>query len=250
LSRLNALLDAALRRPPAELHSLWSAASSDERIVKDGASASSNSAVEPTVALLRTLLAGSKVAYCVSAVERIRSSHPDDKVVVFSQFTRMLDVLAVCLSAAGLPFERFDGSMRSDRQQLALDRFASSPPDECVCLLVSLHAGGVGLNLTRANHCLMVDAWYNPAIEQQAHDRVHRLSQTKPVFVERCVMADSVEQHLLAIQRDKDGLAQATLDRPAGGAGGVGGGSSARGSKAATLSLHALQQLFQCDAEG
>ena len=57
--------------------------------------------------LLRCLLSGSKVAYCVSAIERLRSSHPDDKIVVFSQFSRMLDVLAVSLAASGLPFERF-----------------------------------------------------------------------------------------------------------------------------------------------
>ena len=138
--------------------------------------------------------------------------------------------------------------MRSDRQQAALDRFDSTQPNECVCLLVSLHAGGVGLNLTRANHCLMVDAWYNPAIEQQAHDRVHRLSQSKPVFIQRCVMAHTVEEQLLAIQHDKDGLAQATLDRSTGGGSGS-GSSSATGSRAANISLHALQQLFQWDAE-
>ena len=99
-----------------------------------------------------------------------------------------------------------------------------------------------------------MDAWYNPAIEQQAHDRVHRLSQSKPVFIERCVVRQSVEQHMLDIQHDKDGLAQATLDRPAGShraaGSGSGTGSSARGDQAATISLRALQQLFNSEAEG
>ena len=157
LSELNSLLDEAVRRPHAELRRLWRAASNSERL----ADASNDCIVErgvdvsPTVALLRCLLSGSKVAHCVAAVERIRSSFPDDKVVLFSQFTRMLDVLTVCLAAVGVPFERFDGSMRADRQQAALDRFDSAPPDECACLLISLHAGGVGLNLTRANRCII-----------------------------------------------------------------------------------------------
>lgn len=247
MCELNAQLDVALRRPPAQLRRLWSAASTDGRSV-DASLLAPSTTVDPTLALLACLLSASKVGYCVSAVARIHESSPDDKVVVFSQFTRMLDVLSVCLAAVGLPFERFDGSMRSDRQQTSLDRFDSSPPSECVCLLVSLHAGGVGLNLTRANHCLMVDTWYNPAVEQQAHDRVHRLSQSKQVYIERCVMAASVEQHLLAIQQDKDGLAQATLDRPAA-VNGSGSASNARGNRAA-MSLHALQQLFQCEAAG
>ena len=242
---MNALLNAAVRRPPAELRSLWRAASTDGRSVDDSSLLASSTAVSPTAALIHCLLSGSKVAYCVSAVERIRQSCPADKVVVFSQFTRMLDVLAVCFASVGVPFERFDGSMRSDRQQLSLDRFASTPPSECVCLLVSLHAGGVGLNLTRANHCIMADAWYNPAIEQQAHDRVHRLSQTKAVHVQRCVVTDTVEERLLAIQRDKDGLARAALDQPVAAAHPDG---DARGSKPTTLSLHALQRLFQCEA--
>ena len=244
LPALNAQLNAALRCPPAELHRIWSVASSEPPLPADSTTSSATaSSTSSTASLLRCLLSTAKVSYCVSAVQRIRSRHPDDKVVVFSQFTRMLDVLQVALQAVGVGLERFDGSQRSERQQAALDRFDSAPPSDCACLLISLHAGGVGLNLTRASHCLMVDAWYNPAIEQQAHDRVHRLSQTKPVFIQRCVVKGAVEEQLLNIQHDKDGLAQAALGRPVNG-------SSAAGHASRSVSLDALQQLFRAEAAG
>ena len=151
----------------------------------------------------------------MSFLRRLRVECPHDKVVIFSQFTRMLDVLAVALpSVDGVGpagFTRFDGSMAAEAQQVALRAFQQHSSSSLSVLLISLQAGGVGLSLTAANHCLMVDSWWNPAIQGQAYDRIHRLSQRKDVHIHQLSIVDTIEQRLQQVQIMKGALANEAL---------------------------------------
>ncbi|HXD88366.1 MAG TPA: SNF2-related protein [Urbifossiella sp.] len=129
------------------------------------------------------------------------------KALVFSQFTSFLDILRPRLKEEGIPFEYLDGRTR-DRQE-RVERFQTDP--ECKLFLVSLKAGGVGLNLTAAEYVFLLDPWWNPAVEAQAIDRTHRIGQTKPVFAYRLIARGTVEEKVLALQESKRELADAIL---------------------------------------
>ena len=128
--------------------------------------------------------------------------------LVFSQWTSLLDLVEPRLVAAGIPFLRLDGSTR-DRGAL-VDAFQR--PEGPPVFLISLKAGGTGLNLTRADHVLLLDPWWNPAVEQQATDRAHRIGQERPVFAWRFVSEGTVEERVLAMQDRKRALADAVLE--------------------------------------
>ncbi|MBK7829230.1 DEAD/DEAH box helicase [Nannocystis sp.] len=136
--------------------------------------------------------------------EAIAEGH---KALVFSQWTGLLDRVEPYLRRAQIEFVRLDGSTR-DRGAV-VDRFQASdgPP----VMLVSLKAGGTGLNLTAADHVFMLDPWWNPAVEDQAADRAHRIGQTRPVIVHRLVAEDTVEGRILELQGRKRELADAAL---------------------------------------
>ncbi|MGH7337157.1 MAG: DEAD/DEAH box helicase, partial [Myxococcota bacterium] len=129
------------------------------------------------------------------------------KALVFSQWTSLLDRVEPVLRDADLAFARLDGSTR-DRAAV-VDRFQSEsgPP----VMIVSLRAGGTGLNLTAADSVFILDPWWNPAVEQQAADRAHRIGQTRPVMVYRLVATDTVEERVLALQAAKRALAETAL---------------------------------------
>jgi SNF2 family DNA or RNA helicase len=129
------------------------------------------------------------------------------KALVFSQWTSLLDLVEPELHTRELGYGRLDGSTR-DRGAV-VDAFQASdgPP----VLLISLRAGGTGLNLTAADHVFLLDPWWNPAVEAQAADRAHRIGQERPVFVYRLVALGTVEERILALQESKRALAQAAL---------------------------------------
>ncbi len=129
------------------------------------------------------------------------------KALVFSQWTGLLDRIEPHMRRVGLDYVRLDGSTR-DRQAV-VDRFQdeAGPP----VFLISLRAGGTGLNLTAADHVFLLDPWWNPAVEDQAADRTHRIGQDKPVMVYRIVAEDTVEERILALQERKRALAEAAL---------------------------------------
>jgi superfamily II DNA or RNA helicase len=135
------------------------------------------------------------------------------KSLVFSQWTSLLDLIEAAMVDLGLGFVRLDGSTR-DRQAV-VDAFQSEsgPP----AMLISLKAGGTGLNLTAADHVFLTDPWWNPAVEAQAADRAHRIGQDKPVVVHRLVAADTVEERMLALQEHKRALADAAITGGAAG---------------------------------
>jgi SNF2 family DNA or RNA helicase len=129
------------------------------------------------------------------------------KALVFSQWTSLLDLIELRLKGTGIDFCRLDGTTR-DRGEV-VQRFQSDdgPP----VMLVSLKAGGVGLNLTAADHVFLCDPWWNPAAEAQAADRAHRIGQDKPVFVYRLVANDTVEERIVALQEKKRALFDAAM---------------------------------------
>ncbi|MDP3274753.1 MAG: DEAD/DEAH box helicase [Deltaproteobacteria bacterium] len=133
------------------------------------------------------------------------------KALVFSQWTSLLDRIEPVLARAGIAFARLDGSTRDRGAVVQSFQSDDGPP----VLLVSLKAGGTGLNLTAADHVFLLDPWWNPATEDQAADRAHRMGQTRPVTLYRMVTEDSVEERLLALQSRKRALASAALDEGA-----------------------------------
>ncbi len=130
------------------------------------------------------------------------------RALVFSQWTGFLDLVQAELDATQIGYCRLDGSTR-DRGGV-VEQFQS--PDGPPVMLVSLKAGGSGLNLTAADHVFLLDPWWNPAVEEQAADRAHRIGQDKPVFVYRLVAKDTVEERMLALSDRKRRLAEAALE--------------------------------------
>lgn len=131
------------------------------------------------------------------------------KIVVFSQFKRMLHLVARCVTGIPLKFAAILGDMSPQERDVQIERFRT---DKTVNLmLVSLRAGGVGLDLSCANTVIMIDPWWAPAVEEQAVDRVHRLGQTQPVSVVRLIARDTVEERVLELQEAKRTLAQQAL---------------------------------------
>lgn len=131
------------------------------------------------------------------------------KTVVFSQWTTMLDKIEDALEIAGIRYDRLDGTMKRDDRTRAMDALKHDPG--CEVLLVSLKAGGVGLNLTAAQRVYLMDPYWNPAVENQAVDRIHRLGQTRPVTTVKLIIENSIEARLLEVQKKKTELANMTL---------------------------------------
>jgi superfamily II DNA or RNA helicase len=129
------------------------------------------------------------------------------KVLVFSQFTSFLAIAKTRFDAAGLTYEYLDGQTRD--RAAKVDRFQNDP--DCKLFLVSLKAGGVGLNLTAADYVYLLDPWWNPAAEAQAIDRSHRIGQNKPVFAYRLIAKNTVEEKVLQLQQSKKALADSIL---------------------------------------
>jgi SNF2 family DNA or RNA helicase len=129
------------------------------------------------------------------------------KALVFSQFTSLLDIVRSRLDKQGIVYEYLDGATR-DRQR-PVERFQNDA--DCRLFLISLKAGGLGLNLTAAGYVFLLDPWWNPAVEAQAVDRAHRIGQTQQVFAYRLIARDTVEEKVLELQRSKRDLAAAII---------------------------------------
>jgi SNF2 family DNA or RNA helicase len=161
----------------------------------------------------REAASSAKVDRLMASLEELAGE--GHRALVFSQWTSFLDLVEPHLRAAGIPFLRLDGSTR-DREGVVRDYQAPGGPP---VLLLSLKAGGTGLNLTAADHVFLLDPWWNPAVEEQAADRAHRIGQDKPVMVYRIVSKDTVEERILALQDKKRALSDAIVS-----GGGVTGG--------------------------
>jgi SNF2 family DNA or RNA helicase len=129
------------------------------------------------------------------------------KALVFSQFTSFLAIVRRRLDAERIRYEYLDGQTRD--REARVEHFQTDP--SCGLFLVSLKAGGLGLNLTAAEHVFLLDPWWNPAVEAQAIDRAHRIGQTRHVLAFRLIARDTVEEKILALQAEKRELAEAII---------------------------------------
>jgi len=130
----------------------------------------------------------------------------EHKALIFSQFLGMLSLIKQKLVENNIEFEYFDGSTPPSERESAIQNFQTN--ENCRVFLISLKAGGVGLNLTAADYVYIVDPWWNPAVEQQAIDRTHRIGQTKNIFAYRMICKDTIEDKILQLQERKRILAK------------------------------------------
>ncbi|KIW04349.1 uncharacterized protein PV09_04638 [Verruconis gallopava] len=168
----------------------------------------------------------------VHLLKILEEETPDHKVIVFSQFTSMLDIVEPFLKSSGYNFTRYDGSMRNDLREASLSALRNDK--YCRVLLCSLKCGSLGLNLTAASRVVLLEPFWNPFVEEQAIDRVHRLNQTVDVVVYRLTIENSVEERILALQEEKRKLAEAAIEG---------------GNTLSKLGMKDLLALFRRDAE-
>jgi len=190
-----------LCRGPLEMRSLLEAAKSDDD-EKIGENDEDKKEFEDIV----VDVSSTKVNAVLKHLETIRRDTPGDKTIVVSQFTSLLSILQPLLDNTGIRFARLDGTMSTRHRSEVIGEFQDTSPSSPSVLLLSLRAGGVGLNLNVANHMLLLDPAWNPSTEEQCFDRIHRLGQTKPVEITRFVMKNSIEMKMLDIQERKKNL--------------------------------------------
>jgi SNF2 family DNA or RNA helicase len=170
-------------------------------------------ACHPALVPGQTAESSSKIEALIEALEDAAAD--GHRALVFSQWTSLLDLVEPHLARSGIRFTRLDGKTK-DRAAVVSDFQSEGGPP---VMLVSLKAGGTGLNLTAADHVFLLDPWWNPAVEDQAADRAHRIGQDRPVMVYRLVAKDTVEERIFALQAKKRALADVALGEASQAAG-------------------------------
>jgi SNF2 family DNA or RNA helicase len=161
----------------------------------------------PRLALPDSDLPSSKLdAFAEIVDELLENRH---KALVFSQFVDHLKLIREHLDARGIRYQYLDGSTPEPRRRAAVNAFQAGDGD---LFLISLRAGGAGLNLTAADYVIHMDPWWNPAVEDQASDRAHRIGQQRPVTIYRLVAKDTIEERILKLHANKRDLADALLE--------------------------------------
>lgn len=154
-----------------------------------------------------TSIESSKLKVFSSVVEELIGGR--HKALVFSQFIGHLKILRQYLDEQGIHYQYLDGTTSSKNRKERVEKFQAGEGD---LFLISLKAGGLGLNLTAADYVLHMDPWWNPAIEDQASDRAHRIGQTRPVTIYRLVCKDSIEEKIVKLHQEKRDLAGSLLE--------------------------------------
>ncbi|KAG4304303.1 hypothetical protein PORY_002278 [Pneumocystis oryctolagi] len=157
--------------------------------------------------MLRKPVISSKIKKMIDILQDNSESH---KTIVFSQFTSMLDLVELFLKIENIKFVRYDGSMPYYLRESVLKKLHEY--QDIKVLLCSLKSGALGLNLTIANRVILLDIWWNPAVEEQAIDRVYRIGQTKDVIVYKIIVENTIEQRILMLQEKKKTLIKETLN--------------------------------------
>ncbi|NXO55910.1 HLTF factor, partial [Aramus guarauna] len=152
-------------------------------------------------------ISSSKINALMHALIELRRDNPTAKCLIVSQFTNFLSLIENPLKESGFAFTRLDGSMAQKKRVEAIQCFQSSQAGSPTVMLLSLKAGGVGLNLTAASRVFLMDPAWNPAAEDQCFDRCHRLGQKHNVVITKFIVKDSVEENMLKIQNKKRELA-------------------------------------------
>lgn len=150
----------------------------------------------------------SKVSALVKLLVATRDENPARKSVIFSQFRKMLILLEEPLKAVGFKILRLDGSMNAKKRSQVIEEFGVTGEACPTILLASLKASGTGINLTAASTVYFLEPWWNPAVEEQAMDRVHRIGQKENVKIVRLIARNSIEERILELQEKKKKLAR------------------------------------------
>lgn len=158
---------------------------------------------------LETWRSSSKIEALVEELSNLRMQDATTKSIVFSQFVNFLDLIAFRLQKAGFTLCRLEGTMTPQARDATIKHFMNNV--DVTVFLVSLKAGGVALNLTEASRVYLMDSWWNPAVEYQAMDRIHRLGQRRPVQAIKLVVEDSIESRIVQLQEKKSAMVDATL---------------------------------------
>jgi SNF2 family DNA or RNA helicase len=148
---------------------------------------------------------GAKLEALIPQIKEVLDEN--HKALIFSQFTSFLSILKHHLDKQKISYEYLDGQTKD--RQAGVERFQNDP--DCKLFLISLKAGGLGLNLTAAEYVYLLDPWWNPAVEAQAIDRAHRIGQTRKVFAYRLIARDTIEEKVLQLQKSKRDLADAII---------------------------------------
>lgn len=161
----------------------------------------------PKLVMKNAKISGSKLAVLQHTVEELLDNK--HKALVFSQFVDHLAIVRAWLDEQGIAYQYLDGSTPAIERKKRVDAFQAGDGD---IFLISLKAGGTGLNLTAADYVIHLDPWWNPAVEDQASDRAHRMGQQRPVTIYRLVTQDTIEEKILALHAEKRELADSLLD--------------------------------------
>ena len=148
-----------------------------------------------------------KMDLLLEQIEELREGR--HRALVFSQFTKHLNLIREVLDERGISYQYIDGKTSPAQREKRVDAFQSG---EGELFLISLKAGGTGLNLTAADYVVHIDPWWNPSVEDQATDRAHRIGQTRPVTVYRLVTQDTIEEQILALHAQKRDLVSGVLE--------------------------------------
>ncbi|XP_071949768.1 helicase-like transcription factor [Antedon mediterranea] len=162
--------------------------------------------VEPPTPLAGPWQSSAKVDAMMQHLIQLQRDDPTIKSLVVSQFTSLLDLVQKPLSDIGIKFVCFDGRMNMKKRTEAISEFMKQGPDTPTVCLLSLKAGGVGVNLVSASRVFLLDPAWNPAAEEQCFDRCHRLGQTKDVIITKFIVKDSVEERMMDLQEKKRNL--------------------------------------------
>ncbi len=163
-------------------------------------------ACHPKLLRPNSKIASAKLELVQETIQEIRES--GHKALVFSQFVKHLKIVEAWVKEAGIPYQYLDGSTTGKKRQAAVEAFQQGEGD---LFLISLKAGGTGLNLTEADYVLHLDPWWNPAAEDQASDRAHRIGQQRPVTVYRFVSEATIEEKIISLHKEKRDLADQLL---------------------------------------
>ncbi|OMH83638.1 DNA repair protein RAD16 [Zancudomyces culisetae] len=160
---------------------------------------------------MATWRSSTKIEALVEELQALRRSDCTIKSLVFSQFVNFLDLVQWRLNRAGFSVCRLDGHMSPSQRDAVIRTFMTKP--QYTVFLVSLKAGGVALNLTEASHVFICDPWWNPAVEDQAMDRIHRLGQRRPIRTTKLIVENSIESRIVVLQEKKRDLFMSTIGK-------------------------------------
>ncbi|XP_046585376.1 helicase-like transcription factor [Haliotis rubra] len=168
---------------------------------------------EPEPQIYGDWKSSTKVDALMSALVKMRSTDPSEKSLVVSQFTSFLTLMETPLRELKFKFVRLDGKMSASQRMEAVKKFSDPEPGSPTIFLISLRAGGVGLNLTAASRVFLMEPHWNPATEEQCFDRCHRLGQTKDVIITKFISEDTIEDRMLDLQEKKRMLMQQSFKK-------------------------------------